>query len=63
MPKEMVNKRTVLSNGEIGIIHELDYDDLEYPYIRIGERVIKSSSELYCTHMYLDEKGAPDGES
>jgi len=54
MPKEMVNKPVMLSNGESGVIHELDYDDLEYPFIRIGEKVFKSSKNLFCTQMSLE---------
>jgi HD-GYP domain-containing protein (c-di-GMP phosphodiesterase class II) len=61
MPREMVNKPAMLSNGEVGIIHELDYDDLEHPYIRIGEKIIKTDDELFCTQMYLEERGVNDG--
>jgi HD-GYP domain-containing protein (c-di-GMP phosphodiesterase class II) len=60
MPKEMVNKPALLSNGKVGIIHELDYDDLEHPYVRVGEKVFKTNSELFCTQMYMEEKGASD---
>jgi HD-GYP domain-containing protein (c-di-GMP phosphodiesterase class II) len=56
MPKEMVNKQTQLSNGQVGYIHELDYDDLEHPYIRIGDKIIKTDGDLYCTQMYMEEK-------
>jgi HD-GYP domain-containing protein (c-di-GMP phosphodiesterase class II) len=54
MPKEMLNKPAMLSNGEIGTIHELDYDDLEHPHVKVGERVFKTSKELYCVQMYLE---------
>jgi HD-GYP domain-containing protein (c-di-GMP phosphodiesterase class II) len=57
LPKEMVDKRAMLSNGEIGIIHKLDHNDLEHPFIRVGDKVIKSNKDLFCTKMYLDEKG------
>jgi HD-GYP domain-containing protein (c-di-GMP phosphodiesterase class II) len=56
LPKEMLNKPVMLSNGEVGIIHALDQDDFEYPYIRIGTKVFKSSAGLYCTQMQLEEK-------
>jgi HD-GYP domain-containing protein (c-di-GMP phosphodiesterase class II) len=52
MPKEMVNKSCLLSNGEMGAIHEIDYDDLEHPYLRVGQRVFKSSPDLFCTQMF-----------
>jgi HD-GYP domain-containing protein (c-di-GMP phosphodiesterase class II) len=57
MPKEMLNKPALLSNGEIGIVHEIDWDDLEHPYIKIGQKVFKSSTNLYCTQMYMEERG------
>jgi len=56
MPKEMVNKSALLSNGEVCIIHELDYDDLEHPYVRVGGKTFKTSDELYCAQMYMEEK-------
>jgi HD-GYP domain-containing protein (c-di-GMP phosphodiesterase class II) len=62
MPKEMINKTAMLSNGEIGVIHELDYEDLEHPYIRVGGKVIKSNENLYCIQMYLEEGGTKDGK-
>jgi len=55
MPKQMVNKPTMLSNGEAGIIHELDYNDLEYPYVQVGKKVFKTNKHLYCTQMSLEE--------
>ena len=52
MPKELINKPVLLSNGETGIVHELDYNDIEYPFIRTAdEKVFKSSKKLFCTQM------------
>ena len=56
MPAELVNKPVVLSNGEIGAIHEIDYDDLEYPMVRMGKKVIKTNEKLCCESMYFEEK-------
>jgi HD-GYP domain-containing protein (c-di-GMP phosphodiesterase class II) len=61
MPKEMVNKSALLSNGKVGVIHALDHEDMEHPYIRIGEKVFKSSENLFCAQMYLAGKGESDG--
>jgi HD-GYP domain-containing protein (c-di-GMP phosphodiesterase class II) len=54
MPREMLNKSVMLSDGRVGIVHEIDYDDVEYPYIRLGGKVFKSHKDLYCTQMHLD---------
>jgi HD-GYP domain-containing protein (c-di-GMP phosphodiesterase class II) len=56
LPKEMLNKSVLLSNGEIGIVHELDPGDMEYPYIRFGDKVFKSHKDLFCAQMYLEGK-------
>jgi HD-GYP domain-containing protein (c-di-GMP phosphodiesterase class II) len=55
MPKEMVNKSVMLSNGKVGVIHALDPDDLVHPYIRDDKgTVFKSSDTLFCTQMHLE---------
>ena len=51
MPKEMINKSVLLSDGSVGKIHKLDDNDLEYPFIQIGDEVFKSSKKLFCTQM------------
>jgi HD-GYP domain-containing protein (c-di-GMP phosphodiesterase class II) len=56
MPNELVDKPVMLSNGEIGAIHAIDPDDIEYPHIRMNGQVIKTSKELHCTYMYFEEK-------
>jgi HD-GYP domain-containing protein (c-di-GMP phosphodiesterase class II) len=56
MPAELLNKPVVLSDGEIGAIHEIDYDDLEYPVVRTGNKVIKTNEKLCCESMYFEEK-------
>jgi HD-GYP domain-containing protein (c-di-GMP phosphodiesterase class II) len=54
MPKELLNKPFVLSNGGVGVIHRIDDEELEYPYVRYDNRVVKTSYELYCMHMYSE---------
>jgi HD-GYP domain-containing protein (c-di-GMP phosphodiesterase class II) len=55
LPKETLNKPALLSNGEVGIIHQLDQDDFEYPFVKINNKVVKTGSDLYCTQMQLEE--------
>ncbi|MDR2569124.1 MAG: HD domain-containing protein [Oscillospiraceae bacterium] len=55
MPKELVGKPVMLSNGEVGVIHEIDLYDLEYPIIRTADQTFKSSNKLYCKYMYSEE--------
>ena len=53
MPKELLNKSVLLSDGETAIISEIDPDDLEFPYVRIGEKTFKTNETLFCTSMEL----------
>ena len=55
MPKELVGKPVMLSNGEVGAIDSIDIDDLAHPYIRTGDSVVKSCPGLSCVHMYFEE--------
>ena len=55
MPGELVGKPVLLSDGEIGAIHAIDPDDLEFPYIRVRGQEIKSNAHLYCASMYFEE--------
>ena len=61
MPKELVNKAVTLSNGELGVIYAIDPDDLEYPVIKTGNQVVKSSRDLYCVSMCGEEEQDADG--
>jgi HD-GYP domain-containing protein (c-di-GMP phosphodiesterase class II) len=54
LPKEYVGKRALFSNGKVGIVHELDHDDLEYPFIKIDNKVFKSNEDIFCIKMYMD---------
>jgi len=56
MPRELLGKPVMLSNGEIGAVHSIDFDDLEYPYIRTSNKIIKSNYEIHCAYMYLEDE-------
>jgi len=64
MPRELLGKPVMLSNGEIGAVHSIDFEDLEYPYIRTSNKIIKSNYEVHCIHMYLEDERSlfPGGE-
>ena len=51
MSQELIGKPALMNNGEIGIIHSIDHDDLEYPYVTIGSNVVKTNAELSCMSM------------
>ena len=53
MPKELVNKPVLMSNGETCVIGGIDPDDLEYPYVWIGDKLLKTDKQWYCSSMEL----------
>ena len=61
MPKELLKKPFVMSNGEYGVIHSLDPDDPEFPYVRIGKKVVKTDKDLYCVYMFHEDNEEANG--
>ncbi|MCL1806573.1 MAG: HD domain-containing protein [Oscillospiraceae bacterium] len=55
MPKELIEKPVILSNGEVGVIDSVDENDVEHPYIRVRNKVIKSNEKINCVTMYIEE--------
>ena len=55
MPNELVNKPVMLSDGEIGAIHAIDPDDIEYPYVRVHGREVKTNNRFHCDYMYFED--------
>ena len=53
MPKELLGKSVQLSDGKTAVVNEIDHDDIEYPYVRIDKKTIKTDKTLYCTSMEL----------
>jgi len=55
MPNELVNKPVTMSDGTIGIVREIDPEDIEFPKVELSKRVVKTSTALYCVSMYTDD--------
>jgi len=55
LPKELIDKPVTMSDGTIGIIREIDYDDIEYPRVEQSKRIVKTNTALHCVSMYTDE--------
>jgi len=55
MPNELINKPVTMSDGTIGIVREIDPDDIEFPKVELSKRVVKTSTALYCVSMYTDD--------
>ena len=52
MPKEIMDKPVLMSDGTIGILRKYDPDDIEYPSVEINGIPIKTHKQLYCLCMH-----------
>jgi HD-GYP domain-containing protein (c-di-GMP phosphodiesterase class II) len=52
MPGELVGKQVLLSNGGVGKVEQIDYADIENPYISLNGRTVKTGKDLHCVSMY-----------
>ena len=55
MPEELLGKSVKMSDGTIGFVRENDMNDIRYPKVEIGNRIIKTNKDLYCVSMYSAE--------
>jgi len=56
MPYELLNKLVMMSDGAIGVLRSFDPSDIEYPYVEVGGRVMKSNENWRCMHMHSEER-------
>lgn len=54
IPQELIGKPVMLSDGTIGVVDSIDRSDVEFPVIKSGDRVIKTSDALSCVSMYFE---------
>jgi HD-GYP domain-containing protein (c-di-GMP phosphodiesterase class II) len=52
MPGELVGKQALLSNGAVCAVERIDYADIEYPYVTLNGKSVKTGRELKCVSMY-----------
>jgi len=55
MPQELLNKPVMMSDGTIGIITKYHPDDIGYPMVSMGGKIIKTNSDLYIVSMFNDD--------
>jgi HD-GYP domain-containing protein (c-di-GMP phosphodiesterase class II) len=55
LPEQLMNKPVLMSNGTIGLVRSVDADDVEFPFIEIDGKVVKTHSGLYCVSMHMTE--------
>ena len=55
MPYELVGKSVLMQDGSCATVRHVDPDDLEYPYVEIGEEIIKTDHDNQCVSMVPDD--------
>ena len=55
MPKELIDKPVMMSDGTIGVVVEYDPDDIGYPTVSLGGKVFKTDSDLFIVSMFNDD--------
>jgi len=52
MPSELIGKQVLLSDGQVAIIKEIDYDDIEFPFVGLYGKETKTNPGWFCKAMY-----------
>jgi HD-GYP domain-containing protein (c-di-GMP phosphodiesterase class II) len=52
MPGELIGKQVLLSNGRVAKVEQIDYADIENPFVSLNGKTLKTGRELSCVSMY-----------
>ena len=55
MPRELLGKSVLLSNGMVAVVRHVNDMNIEYPIVEIEGDVIVTNKDLYCVSMVIDE--------
>jgi HD-GYP domain-containing protein (c-di-GMP phosphodiesterase class II) len=55
MPRELVGKSVLMSNGMTGVVRFVNDRNIEYPIVEINGDIILTNRDLYCVSMIIDE--------
>jgi HD-GYP domain-containing protein (c-di-GMP phosphodiesterase class II) len=56
MPKELIGKSVLLSDGKAGIVRHINEQNMEYPVIEVDGEIILTNKDLYCVSMIIDNR-------
>ena len=54
MPKELMNKQVMMSDGVVAVVRTFYPEDIEYPSVEVNGSIIKTSKNWYCTSMHTE---------
>ena len=52
IPKELIGKQVMLSDGTVGTVSSVDPGDIEYPTVILNNKELKTDRKLHCMSMY-----------
>ena len=55
IPKDLVGKPVMMSDGTIGIVREYDLEDIAHPMVEHNGKVIKTDENMFCESMFSDD--------
>jgi len=55
IPKDLVGKPVMMSDGTIGIVQDFDLNDIAHPTVELNGRSFKTNNNLFCESMYSDD--------
>ena len=55
MPKELVGKAVLLSDGSAGVVRYVNDLNIEYPLVEVSGETIMTNENLYCVSMLINE--------
>ena len=54
MPKELIGKPVMMSDGRAGVVRHINDMSIEYPIVEIGGEIVRTNIDLYCVSMIID---------
>ena len=55
MPKELIGKSVLMSNGAAGVVKFINETNIEFPIVEINGEIIVTNDDLYCVCMIIDD--------
>jgi hypothetical protein len=56
MPFELLNRLVLMSDGMVGVVRAFDPNNVEYPFVEVDGRTLKTNENWYCISMYSEEE-------
>jgi HD-GYP domain-containing protein (c-di-GMP phosphodiesterase class II) len=55
LPKELLGKPVLMSDGRAGLVKYINERDIEYPIVEIDGDIVATNNEIYCVSMIIDD--------